>query len=50
VRADVEWLATQGVTEIFYELNWDPLVGSPVGDPARAAERAGEIMEALRPR
>jgi probable F420-dependent oxidoreductase len=50
VRADVRWLATQGVTEIFYDLNWDPLIGSPDADPARATERAEEIIEALRPR
>ena len=50
VRADVEWLAAQGVTEIFYDLNWDPLVGSPDADPALATERAEEILDALRPR
>lgn len=49
VRADVEWLATQGVTEIFYDLNWDPQVGSPDVEPARATARAEEIIEALRP-
>jgi probable F420-dependent oxidoreductase len=49
VRADVEWLAAQGVTEIFYDLNWDPQVGSPDADPARATARAEEIIEALRP-
>jgi probable F420-dependent oxidoreductase len=49
VRADVEWLATQGVTEIFYDLNWDPQVGSPDAEPARATARAEEIIEALRP-
>jgi probable F420-dependent oxidoreductase len=49
VRADVDWLATQGVTEVFYDLNWDPLVGSPDADPALATARAGEILEALAP-
>ena len=49
VRADVEWLGTQGVTEVFYDLNWDPEVASPDADPVRAAERADEILETLAP-
>ncbi len=49
VRADVEWLGTQGVTEIFYDLNWDPEIASPDAEPARAAERAEEILETLAP-
>src|SRR5439155_15141052 len=32
IRADVAWLGEQGVTELFYDLNWDPLVGSPDAD------------------
>ncbi len=42
-------METQGVTEVFYDLNWDPLIGSPDTDPAAATERAGEILEALAP-
>jgi probable F420-dependent oxidoreductase len=49
IREDTAWLETQGVTEVFYDLNWDPLIGSPDTDPAAAAERAGEILEALAP-
>ena len=49
IRADTEWLAEQGVTEVFYELNWDPLVGAPDVDPAGAAARAAEILEGLAP-
>ncbi len=49
IRADTAWLETQGVTEVFYDLNWDPLIGSPDTDPAAATERAGEILEALAP-
>jgi probable F420-dependent oxidoreductase len=49
IRADTEWLAGQGVTEVFYDLNWDPLVGSPDADPAGAAARATEILEELAP-
>jgi probable F420-dependent oxidoreductase len=49
IREDAESLAGQGVTELFYDLNWDPLVGAPDADPAAAAERAGEILDALAP-
>lgn len=50
VRADAERLAEAGVTELFYDLNWDPLVGSPDADPAAATGRAEELVEALAPR
>lgn len=49
IREDVAWLGEQGVTEIFYDLNWDPLVGAPDLDPAAATARAAEILEALAP-
>jgi probable F420-dependent oxidoreductase len=49
IRADTEWLAGQGVTEIFYDLNWDPLVGSPAADPTGATARATEILDGLAP-
>jgi probable F420-dependent oxidoreductase len=49
IRADTAWLGEQGVTEVFYDLNWDPLIGSPDADPTAAAERAEEIMRALAP-
>jgi probable F420-dependent oxidoreductase len=49
IRADTQWLASQGVTDLFYDLNWDPLVGAPDADPAAAAARAGEILEELAP-
>jgi alkanesulfonate monooxygenase SsuD/methylene tetrahydromethanopterin reductase-like flavin-dependent oxidoreductase (luciferase family) len=50
IRADTERLAEHGVTEVFYDLNWDPLVGAPDADPAGAAARAEEILEGLAPR
>ena len=50
IRQDTDWLAEQGVTEVFYDLNWDPLVGSPDVAPAAAVARAQEIMHALAPR
>ena len=49
IRADVQQLAGRGVTEVFYDLNWDPLVGAPGIDPAGAAARAEEILEGLAP-
>jgi probable F420-dependent oxidoreductase len=50
IRGDVGWLAERGVTELFYDLNWDPQVGSPSVAPEAAAERAGEILAELAPR
>jgi probable F420-dependent oxidoreductase len=49
IRGDVQLLAERGVTEVFYDLNWDPLVGAPDADPAGAAARAEEILEGLAP-
>ncbi|HEV2452443.1 MAG TPA: TIGR03619 family F420-dependent LLM class oxidoreductase [Streptosporangiaceae bacterium] len=49
IRADTAWLAERGVTELFYDLNWDPEIGSPDASPATATQRAGEILEALAP-
>ncbi len=49
IREDTSWLETQGVTEVFYDLNWDPLIGSPDTDPGVAVERGTEILEALAP-
>ena len=49
IREDAAWLAGQGVTELFYDLNWDPQVGSPSADPGAAAERAAEILAELAP-
>jgi probable F420-dependent oxidoreductase len=50
IRTDAGWLAEHGVTELFYDLNWDPQVGSPSVAPEAAAERAGEILAELAPR
>ena len=49
IREDVEWLATTGVTEVFFDLNWDPLIGSPDVDPQAAADRASHLLELLKP-
>jgi probable F420-dependent oxidoreductase len=50
IREDAAWLAAQGVTELFYDLNWDPQVGNPAVAPEAAAERAGQILAELAPR
>jgi probable F420-dependent oxidoreductase len=50
IREDAAWLAGEGVTELFYDLNWDPQVGNPAVAPGDAAERAGEILAGLAPR
>ena len=49
IRADLEWLSAQGVTEVFFDLNWDPQIGAPDADPAAATRRAAELLEALAP-
>jgi alkanesulfonate monooxygenase SsuD/methylene tetrahydromethanopterin reductase-like flavin-dependent oxidoreductase (luciferase family) len=49
IREDAAWLGEQGVTELFYDLNWDPLVGSPEVTAESATERATEILQALAP-
>jgi len=50
IRAGAELYAAAGVTELFYDLNWDPLIGTPDADREVARERADEILTALAPR
>jgi len=50
IRAGAQLYAEAGVTELFYDLNWDPLVGGPDADPGAAVERAERILEALAPK
>jgi len=49
IRDDAAWLGEQGVTELFYDLNWDPQVGNPALSAEAAAERAGQILAELAP-
>src|SRR5580704_3872143 len=49
IRADADWLGARGVTELFYDLNWDPQIGSPDVSSDAAAARAEEILHALAP-
>ena len=49
IREDAAWLAEQGVTELFYDLNYDRAIGSPDADRAASLDRALTILHALRP-
>ena len=49
VRADLDVIAAQGITETFLELNFDPEIGNPDADPAASMRRAHEVLEALAP-
>jgi probable F420-dependent oxidoreductase len=49
IKADTAGLGEVGFTEVFYDLNWDPQIGSPDAEPLAAVARAVEIMEALAP-
>jgi probable F420-dependent oxidoreductase len=49
IRAGADRYAEAGVTELFYDLNWDPLVGGPEADPVEARERAEAIITDLAP-
>jgi hypothetical protein len=52
ILGNVEWLGEQGVTELFYDLNFDnfdPAIGSPEADAAASADRAEKILRALAP-
>ena len=49
IREDAAWLADQGVTELFYDLNYDRAIGSPDADPTAGVDRALTIIHALRP-
>jgi probable F420-dependent oxidoreductase len=50
IRADAEWLAEQGVTELFYDLNWDERIGNPLVSEATAMTQATELIDALAPK
>jgi probable F420-dependent oxidoreductase len=49
IREDAAWLGEQGVTELYYDLNWDPQVGNPDVPTEAATQRAEHILEALAP-
>lgn len=47
IREDVAWLAEQGVTDLFHDLNFDPQVVTAA--PDEALRHAEELLEALAP-
>jgi probable F420-dependent oxidoreductase len=49
IRADIEDLAVQGITELFIDLNFDPEIGSPDADAQMSVRRADEVMDAFAP-
>jgi probable F420-dependent oxidoreductase len=49
IIADTAWLGERGVTEVFYDLNWDPQIGSPDVEAVRAVARAEILLEELAP-
>ncbi|MQA86922.1 MAG: TIGR03619 family F420-dependent LLM class oxidoreductase [Streptosporangiales bacterium] len=49
IRADLDGLRAQGITEVFYDLNYDPTIGTPDADPAESVRRAEEALVALAP-
>jgi alkanesulfonate monooxygenase SsuD/methylene tetrahydromethanopterin reductase-like flavin-dependent oxidoreductase (luciferase family) len=50
IRADIDALEEQGVTEVFLDLNWDAdTVGADV-DPGAARENADRVLTELAPR
>jgi probable F420-dependent oxidoreductase len=49
IRGDLGRIAELGVTELFFDLNFDPEVGSPEADPGASMDRARAILEALAP-
>lgn len=50
IRDGVAWLAGQGVTEVFYDPNFDPSIVGPDVPPDVALGKATELLTALAPR
>jgi probable F420-dependent oxidoreductase len=49
IRGDLEQLAAQGVTEVFFDLNWDAATVDEAVDPVVAADAADAVITALAP-
>lgn len=49
IHADLAALASDGVTEVFLDLNFDPHIGSPEADAATSMQRAHEILDTFAP-
>lgn len=49
IRDGVAWLGDQGVTEVFYDPNFDPAIVAPSVPPDAALGRVTEMLSALAP-
>jgi probable F420-dependent oxidoreductase len=49
IRSDLAVLAEQGMTELFFDLNFDPRIGSPDADPQESMRVVTEVMDAFSP-
>lgn len=49
IRADLELLAEAGITEFFFDLNFDPRIGSPEADAQASMHVAEEVLDAFSP-
>jgi probable F420-dependent oxidoreductase len=49
IRSDLSLLEQQGVTEVFFDLNWDPDATSDQVDPVEALHNAERLLRAFAP-
>ncbi|HEX3786639.1 MAG TPA: TIGR03619 family F420-dependent LLM class oxidoreductase [Pseudonocardiaceae bacterium] len=49
IRAGVAWLGEQGITEVFYDPNFDPTVVGPDVPPEVAVAKVTELLDGLAP-
>jgi probable F420-dependent oxidoreductase len=49
IREGLDQYAAHGATEVFLDLNFDELIGTPDADPATSMEVAHQILEAFAP-
>ncbi len=49
IRGDLDRLASEGVSEVFLDLNWDPAVVGDDVTPQAASGRAAQVLEAFAP-
>ena len=49
IRNGLEQYAEHGATEVFLDLNFDELIGTPDADPAKSMEVAHQFLEAFAP-
>ncbi|MDX6284696.1 MAG: hypothetical protein QOG53_181 [Frankiales bacterium] len=50
IKADLDEIAGQGITEVFVDLNFDPEIGNVDADPKESMRRAEDALEAFAPR